>query len=183
VTELPERPLDALGLLRTLAEHGVEYVVIGGVAVQVHGHRRTTRDLDLIPSPDPDNTVRLVAALAALEATPRGMPGAPVPTAEQLSTAPVVPPLTTRDGELHILNSVPGARSFAALATDALVIDLDGIPVRIVSLDDLIAMKRASGRPADLEDIAVLTSGEWSSPDLSTPLARRGTSPPGRAAG
>lgn len=159
MSELPERPLDALGLLRALAEHAVDYVVIGGIAVQVHGHRRTTRDLDVIPNPDPDNLERLAAALVSLEATPRETPGAPSPTAEQLAGATVVPPLTTRDGELHILTAVPGARPFGSLAADALPIELDGATVRIVSLDDLIAMKRASGRPGDLEDLAVLTSG------------------------
>lgn len=157
---LPERPLDALGLLRALADHAVDYVVIGGIAVQVHGHRRTTRDLDVIPDPDPGNLGRLAAALATLEATPREIPGAPAPTAEQLASAPVVPPLTTRGGELRILNWVPGARPFASLAADALPVDLDGTVVRIVSLDDLIAMKRASGRPADLADLAVLTAGD-----------------------
>lgn len=160
MSRLPERPLDALGLLRTLAEHAVDYVVVGGVAVQVHGHRRTTRDLDVIPDPDPENLERLAAALESLQATPREIPGAPAPTAEPLASAPIVPPLTTRDGELHILNAVPGARPFRSLVTDALPIDLDGVPVKIVSLEDLIAMKRASDRPADLADLAVLTADD-----------------------
>ena len=50
-----DRPLDLGRLLATLAGHGVEYVVIGGVATQVHGHRRTTMDLDLTPGPDAEN--------------------------------------------------------------------------------------------------------------------------------
>lgn len=143
-------------LLAVLSQHRVEYTVIGGVAVQVHGHRRTTRDLDVIPRPAPANLRRLAAALAELEARPRDFPGADVPSAEQLAAAAIVPPLTTNHGELHILNDVPGAAAYDRLRTRALVIDLDGIELAIAGLDDLISMKRASGRPTDLSDIAAL---------------------------
>jgi hypothetical protein len=64
----PETPLDAERILRALAEHGVDYVLIGGLAVQTHGHVRTTNDADLIPAPDPANLKRLAAALRALDA-------------------------------------------------------------------------------------------------------------------
>lgn len=83
-----------------------------------------------------------------------------MPTTEQLATAAVVPPLTTRHGELHILREVPGAPVYADLRARALVIDLDGIVIAIAGLDDLIAMKRASGRPADIRDIDALTAIE-----------------------
>jgi len=152
----PERPLDLAELLAVLARHGVDYTVIGGVAVQVHGHRRTTRDLDVIPAPAADNVERLAAALAELEARPRDLPGGRAPTHEQLGAAAVVPPLTTRHGELRILNHVPGAATYERLRARALVIDLDGIEIVIAGLDDLISMKRASGRSSDLSDIAAL---------------------------
>jgi len=154
---VPERPLDLQQLFATLARHGVEYVVIGGVAVQVHGHRRTTRDLDVMPAPTRDNLDRLALALGELEARPRELPGG-TPTGEQLATAPVVPPLTTRHGELHILNEVPGAAPYDDVRRRALVVELDGVQLAIVGLDDLIAMKRASGRLSDREDLAVLTA-------------------------
>jgi len=156
VTELPERPLDLTRLLEILADHGVEYTVIGGVAAQVHGHRRTTRDLDVIPDPRPENLRRLAAALAELDAHPRDLPGGPPD--DQLAAAPVVPPLTTRHGQLHILNAVPGAAPYDQLRARALVVDLDGLQITIVGLDDLISMKRAAGRPSDLADLAVLTA-------------------------
>jgi len=154
--DAPERPLDLTELLAVLQRHDVNYTIIGGVAVQVHGHRRTTRDLDLIPEPARDNLRRLVAALGELDARPRELPGAGVPSAEQLATASVVPPLTTRHGELHIFNDVPGAAAYEALRARALVIDLDGLELAIVGLADLIAMKRAAGRPQDARDIAAL---------------------------
>ncbi|HTN23190.1 MAG TPA: DUF6036 family nucleotidyltransferase [Solirubrobacteraceae bacterium] len=153
----PTAPLDLRALLATLQRHGVEYTVIGGVAVQVHGHRRTTKDLDVIPGPERANLQRLAAALADLRAHPRDVPGG-APTAEHLETAPIVPPLTTDHGELHILRDVPGAPAYADLRARALVIDFDGITLAIAGLDDLIAMKRASGRPADERDIAALTA-------------------------
>lgn len=155
---MTQQPLDVLELLRTLQRHGVEFVVIGGVAVQGHGHRRTTMDLDVIPAPDAPNFERLALALAELEAVPRDLPGAPSPSAEQLQTAPITPPLTTNHGDLHIMREVPGAADFAELRARALVIEVDGVEIPVAGRDDLIAMKRASGRKIDLEDIAVLTS-------------------------
>jgi predicted nucleotidyltransferase len=159
VSDAPERPLDLRELFRALAEHGVEYLVIGGVAAQVHGRRRTTKDLDVTPAPDPENFKRLAAALVALDAHPVELgPSAPPPTAEQLRVAPVVPPLTTRHGELHILNEVPGAHAYAGMRSRALTTDLDGITLHIVGVDDLIRMKQTAGRPSDIEDIEALTA-------------------------
>jgi hypothetical protein len=158
MTDTPATALDLRELLATLARHAVDYTVIGGVAVQVHGHRRTTKDLDVIAAPDPRNLVRLGAALQELGARPRDIPGAAAPTVEQLQTAAIVPPLTTRHGELHILRDVPGAPPYAELRANALVIEFDGITLAIAGLDDLIAMKRASGRPSDIRDIATLTA-------------------------
>jgi uncharacterized nucleotidyltransferase DUF6036 len=159
VSDAPERPLDLRELFRVLAEHDVDYVVIGGVAAQVHGRRRTTKDLDLTPAPDAENLVRLAAALRALDAHPAGLgDDAPAPSAEQLQVAPIVVPLRTRHGELHILNRVPGAVGYAEMRSRALSTDLDGVAVAIVGVDDLIAMKQASGRPGDLEDIAAIAA-------------------------
>lgn len=156
--DLPTAALDLRALLATLDRHGVAYTIIGGVAVQVHGHRRTTKDLDVIPAPDVQNLTRLTAALVELQAQPRDIPAAGAPTVEQLMTAAIVPPLTTRHGELHILRDVPGAPAYADLRSRALVVELNGIALAIAGLDDLIAMKRATGRPADIRDIAALTA-------------------------
>lgn len=158
MSDAPERPLDLRELFRVLADHGVDYLVIGGVAAQVHGRRRTTMDLDVTPAPDPENFKRLSAALAALDAHPVELgPSAPAPTAEQLRLAAIVPPLITRHGQLHILNEVPGATAYIEMRTRALTTDLDGIPVHIVGVDDLIRMKQTAGRPSDIEDIEALT--------------------------
>jgi len=86
----PAAALDLRALLATLDRHAIEYTVIGGVAVQVHGHRRTTKDLDIIPAPNSRNLKRMINALEELEARPRDIPGGASPTAEQLRTAAVV---------------------------------------------------------------------------------------------
>lgn len=155
--ELPATPMDVGELLATLSRHQVEYTVIGGVAVQIHGHRRTTMDLDVIPEPSEENLERLARALVELRAHPRDLPGGP-PTAEHLASAPIVPPLATTHGELHILRDVPGARAYDTLRSQALVIEFKGITLAIAGIDDLIAMKRAAGRPTDHRDIAALTA-------------------------
>ncbi len=158
------RPLEIGELIEVLARHQVDYVVIGGVATQVHGHRRTTMDLDLTPDPDPQNLSRLGAALSELEARPREqqLENAELAAAdpERLAIAAIVPPLLTRHGQVHILKEPKGARPFAKLREAALVVELDGVGVAIASLDDLIRMKRAAGRPSDLEDIATLAEAE-----------------------
>jgi hypothetical protein len=159
-----DRPLDLAQLIAALARHNVDYIVIGGVATQVHGHRRTTMDLDLTPDPSPENLRRLGAALADLEARPRDAGAAqveiPVSDPERLAVAAIVPPLLTRHGQIHILREPKGARGFDEMRERALVVDLDGNEVAIASLDDLMRMKRAAGRPADLDDIAALTEVE-----------------------
>lgn len=147
-----ERPLDISKLFAVLASHDVDFVVIGGVAAQVHGHRRTTMDLDLTPDPDPENLRRLSAALSELEARP-------VDSGEEM--------LLTRHGQVHLLKEPKGARTFDEMRERALVVDLNGTNVAIVSLDDLIRMKRAAGRRGDLDDIATLTEVERQRQDNS----------------
>jgi hypothetical protein len=171
VSGAPDAPLDVSELFRVLAEHRVEYLVIGGVAAQVHGRRRTTKDLDVTPAPERENLARLAAALAALDAHPAELgPDTPAPTAEQLLSVPVVPPLNTRHGALHILNDVPGARAYDEMRTRALTLDLDGIAIQIVGVDDLIRMKQTSGRPGDIEDIAAITAvARRERPDATDP--------------
>ena len=121
-------------------------------------------DLDLTPDPDPENLTRLGSALSELEAQPVGVDVGkaeiPVSDPERLAVAAIVPPLLTRHGQVHILKEPKGARAFEELRKAALVVSLAGVDVAIVSLDDLIRMKKAAGRPIDIEDVAALTEAE-----------------------
>ena len=147
-----EIPLDAAAILHALAAHEVEYVVIGGLAVQAHGHPRTTQDLDLIPEPTPENRERLLAALSELGARPVG---ARAPAPVSIPEAGVLE-LDTDAGGIDVHAAPPGAAPYAELRARALVIQLD-VTVAVAGRDDLIAMKRASGRPIDRADIIALT--------------------------
>jgi hypothetical protein len=121
-------------------------------------------DLDLTPDPDPENLRRLGAALTELEARPRGSRAEKAEISasdpERLAVAASVPPLLTPFGQIHILKEPKGARAFHEMREGALVVELEGNDVAIVSLDDLIRMKRAAGRPGDIDDIAALTEVE-----------------------
>jgi len=153
----PDSPLDAERILRALAEHGVEYVLIGGLAVQTHGHVRTTNDADLIPAPDPANLERLAAALRALDA--RVLNPGEEDTAVDAKMLPraTMWQFVTRDGGIDVVHEVPGGRPYGELSDRALHVPLGDIDVPVVDLDDLIQMKLARGRPVDIADVAALT--------------------------
>ena len=153
---------DPREILLALAEHGVDYVVVGGVAVQAHGHGRSTRDLDLVPRPDLLNLSRLGEALAALGAhlLSADMP-IDVSDPQLLKRAALVP-LMTEHGRLDLLNieHIAGAPRYEALRERSFTAEIDGNPVRVAGLDDLLRMKRAAGRDVDLDDIGALTRAE-----------------------
>jgi hypothetical protein len=153
-------PLDAAGIFAVLDGHQVDYVVVGGIAVQVHGHVRMTSDVDLIPSPARENLGRLAEALIRLDAHVLN------PGSEHLSIdAQMLPRATlwqfsTRLGDIDVLHEVPGALPFKQLRERSLVITLGDHQIPVTGRDDLIRMKRAAGRPVDLADVAALTEQE-----------------------
>ncbi|HEY2334891.1 MAG TPA: DUF6036 family nucleotidyltransferase [Solirubrobacterales bacterium] len=154
---MPEAPLDAERILRALAEHGVDYVLIGGLAVQTHGHVRTTNDADLIPAPDPANLQRLATALRALDARVLNPGEEKTPVDAKMLPRATIWQFASRDGGIDVMHEVPGGRPFAELRERALNVRLGDIDVPVVDLDDLIQMKLARGRPVDLADVAALT--------------------------
>ena len=152
-----DTPLDAERILAALAEHAVDYVIIGGLAVQTHGHVRTTVDIDVYPRPDPSNLARLADALNALDARilNPGSEGATIDAA----TLPraTLWQFATPHGAIDVLHDSPGAPPYDELRRRALEIRLGDLELAVAGGDDLISMKRASARPVDLEDLAALT--------------------------
>lgn len=165
-------PLDARTLFRVLAEHGIDYVVIGGFAVIAHGVVRATKDLDICPSPEPTNLRRLSELLRDLDARQVGagdfeeeMPYDPT-RAEDLGLGGNFR-LSTAAGELDIMQWVSGIdadHAYATLASRATEIELDDVAITVCSLSDLLAMKRAAGRPQDQQDLADLTAAHGEGP-------------------
>jgi hypothetical protein len=156
----PDVPLDAEHILRVLAEQGVEYVLVGGLAVQTHGHTRTTVDVDLIPRPAPANLERLAAALNALGARVLD-PGSEGMTIDgRMLPRAVLWQFATPHGAIDVLHDAPGAPPYPELRRRALEIRLGDLELAVAGRDDLISMKRASGRAEDLDDLAALTEPE-----------------------
>jgi hypothetical protein len=153
----PGTPLDAEQILDALAKYAVDYVIVGGLAVQTHGHMRTTIDIDVFPRPEPANLVRLADALKAIDARVlnRGSEGLSI-DASMLPRATLWQ-FATRHGAIDVLRDAPGVPPYDQLRSRALEIQLGDKRIAIAGRDDLISMKRASARPVDLDDLAALT--------------------------
>ena len=164
-------PLDASELAATLNRHDVDYVVIGGVALQAHGHVRTTQDLDVVAAWTTENMQHLAAALMQLDAKLRGVHadrlGIDLGSPEELHDGGNFL-LHTRHGDLDVFSveATPGApRRYEDLRGRAIAVDVRGVRLLIAHPEHLIRMKTAASelrdrpeakRRQDLDDIAVL---------------------------
>jgi hypothetical protein len=123
--------------MHDLEQSGIGFIVVGGLALRMHGGNHLTEDLDISPSPERENRDLLAAFLRAKHARPLGFP-----------------PATT-----FTVQPEHGVDSFEGLWNRAVEMDLGGFVVRVASLEDLAAMKRAADRPKDrlhLMEIAAL---------------------------
>lgn len=160
-SELDRGPLDPVRIFEALERHDVEYLTIGGVAVNAHGHLRNTRDVDVLIEWTAENMRRLATALAELDAKLFGV------DADLLDVDPLDPDdllnggnftLRTASGGLDLFDpdEIPGGRPFDEMRLRAVEATVAGVRIRAVGLDDLIRLKRESGRDRDLEDVATL---------------------------
>ena len=143
----PQKLNDAV---RAFQEAGIDFVVIGGLAMVAHGSSYITRDVDVAYSIDNDNLKRLATFLSAIN--PRLLGGSTsdqiVITITALQRVKFLN-LFTDLGEIDVMREIAGVESFAGLWERAVAMDMGGFTVRVASLDDLIAMKRAANRPKD----------------------------------
>jgi hypothetical protein len=139
-------------LLGTLVSHGVDFVLIGGMAGAARGSAFITLDVDVAYDRSEANLERLAEALRALEATLRGAPpGLPFVLDAKTLAAGANFTFDTRFGPLDILSDPAGAPGYAKLREEAgEELLVEGISIRVASLDHLIAMKEAAARPRDL---------------------------------
>ncbi len=139
-------PDDFKEFLRLLNDHGVEYLLIGGYAVGYHGYPRTTADIDLWVATNTENAEKLVVVFNKfgmlsdeVEASLFLVPGNIV----RMGLAPV---------RIEVLNDIDGVEFHDCFVRGSTV-DMDGVPVKLISLADLRTNKRASGRHKDLDDL------------------------------
>lgn len=144
-------------LLTVLTHAGVEFIVIGGFAATAHGSAHTTVDLDVVYRRTGDNLGRLADALDPLRPYLRGAPpGLPFRLDPDTLRQGLNFTLVTQAGDLDLLGEATGGGTYEALLPHSEVRDVAGLACRFVDLPTLIRLKRAAGRPKDLERIAEL---------------------------
>lgn len=144
-------------IARLLLSHDVRFVVIGGWAAIIHGSARTTSDVDVVYARDAENIQHIVAALQPHQPYLRGVPpGLPFRWDERTVQAGLNFTLTTSVGDLDLLGEVTGGGTYEALLPFTEEVTAFGVSLRVVTLERLIRLKRAAGRPKDLEVIAEL---------------------------
>jgi hypothetical protein len=151
--------LDPVSLLSTLSACGVDYVVIGAMAVGVHAEVRATGDVDvMVPVGDERNKRALAEALEQLHATqiPADQGGVDPTAGDRYPTVM----FHTRHGKLDVLYRPDGSDAYPKVKQRAVHTRIGGQPVQVVGKDDLINMKLAAGRPNDFVDVANLTAQE-----------------------
>jgi phage replication-related protein YjqB (UPF0714/DUF867 family) len=139
-------PPDFKEFLKSLADHRVEYLLVGGYAVAYHGYPRATADMDIWIAVDPQNANNLVAALKAFG----------------FDTAELSPELFLEEGQIvrmgvqpmriEIMTSATGV-NFEECYKTRIVDELDGVEANIIDLDHLKINKKAVGRYKDLDDL------------------------------
>jgi len=144
-------PQDYEDLLRELVAAGAEFVVVGGWAVAVHGHGRSTDDLDVFVSPTPENATRVMSALRSF--------GAPISQHGVTEGLFATPRYGYRMGRkpflIELLTTIDGV-SFEDVAAGAVRVRVSDFDVPCIGRRELIANKKAAGRAKDIADVEAL---------------------------
>jgi len=149
---------DYRDLLSAFSRHRVEYLMVGAYAMAAHGQPRATMDIDLWLRVSPENARRTVAALVEFGAPPGALDPAPFEspgTVIQLGVAP---------RRIDLLTRIDGVE-YEHAAERALPVAIDGLVIPTIGLADLIANKRATGRPQDVVDAERLATLRTADPD------------------
>jgi hypothetical protein len=151
--------IDYPGLLQALHRSGVRFLIVGGAAATAHGAARLTQDLDVVYERSTENLERLVQALAPHEPYLRGAPpGLPFVFEVATLRRGLNFTLTSKLGDVDLLGEIVGGGGYAELKSHCVSMELFGVPCLVLGLDKLIEVKRAAGRPKDLEALAELVA-------------------------
>ncbi len=146
-------PKDWRAFIESLNSHGVEYVVVGAVALAHHGIPRYTGDLDVLVRDSPQNAQQLEAALAAFGLGGLGLKAADFSESYRVIQLGVAP------NRIDLLTSITGV-SFEEAWADRIETVVEGIPVNFISREALIRNKRLTGRVQDKADLEALGASE-----------------------
>ena len=137
--------------IEAFARHEVEFIIVGGVAMNLHGSAHVTFDLDICYARSRTNLKRITAALAPYHPRLRGLPeDLPSIWDEHTLQSGTNFTLTTDLGDIDLLGEVAGVGIYADAWAASVIVPLYGIECRMLTLDSLIASKRAAGRTKDL---------------------------------
>ncbi len=150
--------LDIQGIFEALDRGNVEYLVIGGVAVGFHGFVRGTKDVDIVPNPEPENLKRLARVLSALDAQVEGaddfkgeeLPDPLDPDALALGGNWV---LSTRLGRFDVMQWIGEDALWDKLSPTVAEAEVGDLAIKFASYENLVALKEQAGRPQDLIDL------------------------------
>lgn len=155
-------PLRLRELLERLTGAEIRFVLVGGLAVNAWGYLRATQGVDVVPDPSPENLEKLNTLLQELggkvDVGGRLLDSTAIATFLRTGDRTLV---VTELGRLDVLQGLPQVPTYAALDTEATDVDMDGLLVRVCSLDHLLAMKRASERPRDRDDLEALEASQF----------------------
>lgn len=144
-------------LIHLLIQHGVEFIIVGGAAATAHGSARLTDDLDIVYRRTRENVTRVVQALDPCEPYLRGAPpGLPFRWSEGTVMNGLNFTLTTSLGSIDLLGEISGGGGYDNLFPHCVRVRLFGFECSCLGLERLIYVKRAAGRPKDLEAVAEL---------------------------
>ncbi|HWC49592.1 MAG TPA: nucleotidyltransferase [Solirubrobacterales bacterium] len=161
-------PLRLRELLQRLVEAEISFILVGGLAVNAWGYIRSTQDVDVVPDPNPENLAKLDELLQELggkvDVGGRLLDSSSISTFLRTGDRTFV---RTELGQVDVLQGLPQVPRYEELEKGAKEIDIDGLAVRVCSLEHLLEMKRASDRARDRDDIEALEAAQEPRGELS----------------
>lgn len=157
---MPQTPPDFEKLIRAFSDEEVPFVVVGGIAMVLHGSDYSTVDADFAVATSEEATVAMVRALAPFNPRPSHYPPFGDFRWDTRRIGGAVVSLTTDVGDVDLLRFIPGVDSFEGIQMRSVARHVFGVDVQIASIQDLIAMKREANRPKDRNHILELIALE-----------------------